>query len=90
MAHKTDTIRTEETFDLVLRHPDIVDMMNDPQVLIDDGNVQPTQEFQLVLRKQNGGEIILKDMTPNDKLIIRFKKITVTSANTNFIDIDVK
>ncbi len=89
MASKSEKSRLEETFDFVLSHADIVGMMNDSDVLIDGGTVGSLQEFQLLLKKLNGSETVLKDMVATDSIVIRFKKVTLTTNEDTFEDIDV-
>lgn len=90
MAGKTTTTRQEKTFDLVLDHADLVDMMNDPEVLLDGGTVSEDQSFQLVLRKSSGAESILKDMSATDTLVVRFKKVTITTVTGDLDGVDVQ
>jgi hypothetical protein len=89
MASKVQVNRTENTYELRLQHADIRDMMNDPNVLIENGDVSETQEFTIVLMRSSGQELILKTMGPTDTLILRFKKITITTETDPFDDIDV-
>lgn len=89
MGNKRTTERKEQWFDLTFTHADMVDLMNDEQVQIYDGDVSPTQEFTLLLRKASGAEQILKDMTPTDTLVVRFKKVTITQVDAEFNDIDI-
>lgn len=89
MASKVQVNRTENTYELRLEHADIRDMMNDPDVLIYDGNVAETQGFSVVLKRSNGQELILKEMKSTDTLILRFKKVIITTETDPFTDIDV-
>ena len=89
MASKVEVNRTEDTYELQLQHADIRDMMNDPNVLIYNGNVSANQVFSIVLKKSGGQVLILKYMKPNETLILRFKKVTITSETDPFTDIDV-
>lgn len=89
MVSKVENTRQEETFDFVLDHADIVDMMNDPQVLLDDGTVDDAQTFEVLLRKSNGAEVKLKDMEETDALIFRFKKVTIDNQETDLNGVDV-
>lgn len=89
MASKVEINRTENTYELRLEHTDIRDMMNDPNVLIYDGNVSATQPFDIVLKKAGGQELILKQMNSTDTLILRFKKVNITTESDAFTDIDV-
>lgn len=90
MANKKERTKTEERFEFELDHADVVGMMNDPDVLIDDGDVASDQVFQVILKKSNGGEIILKDMTSTDTLVFRFTKITIVDNTTEFGGIDIE
>jgi hypothetical protein len=90
MAFKVQKDNTVATFDLRLAHSDLVDMMNDPQVSIDNGNVSATQNFEIVLISPNGKETIAqKVMEPTDKLVIRFKKVITTEVSDDLGTIDV-
>lgn len=89
MASKKETSRTEETFEFTLAHEDVVDMMNDPDVLIDSGDVDEEQEFQILLRRSNGSEILLRDMTSTDELVFRFRRVTIETDSADFDDTDV-
>jgi|694.fasta_scaffold55069_4 hypothetical protein len=89
MASKVQNTRTQNTYELRLHHADIRDMMNDPDVLIYDGNVSATQPFDVVIKRANGQELILRQMNSTDTLILRFKKVTITGATDTFTDIDV-
>jgi hypothetical protein len=90
MVSKKVVERTENTFDLVFQHADFVNMMNDSDVTIDaSGDVPDDQEFQILFRKGNGPEVVLKDMNADDILTIRFKKVAVTTDEVGFDNIDV-
>lgn len=89
MASKVQVNRTENTYELRLEHADIRDMMNDPDVLIYAGNVSENQGFSVVLRRASGQELILKEMKSTDTLILRFKKVIITTESDPFTDIDV-
>ena len=89
MVSKVEKSRLEETFDLVLVHSDFVDMMNDPQVVIDEGTVGDAQEFTLILKKSNGTEVTLKNLTPTESLIVRFKKVTSANIEETFDNVDI-
>jgi hypothetical protein len=90
MANKTTNTRTEERFDFTIDHADVVSMMNDTEVLIDDGNVTDDQAFQIVFKKANGTEVILKEMTATDTLVFRFTKVTVVDDSTDLGGIDIQ
>lgn len=89
MGNKRTTERKEQWFDLTFTHADMVDLMNDEQVQIYDGEVPDDQEFDLLLRRSNGSEVLLKEMRPTDTLIVRFKKVTITQVDAEFNDIDI-
>jgi hypothetical protein len=89
MANKKDQLRSEEAFEFDITHQDIVDMMNDPQVLIDGGHVSDSQEFHLFLKKNSGQEMFLKIMKATDTLVIRFKKVEIVQDTVDFTGIDV-
>lgn len=90
MAYRVQVDRVDNTFDLRFEHADIVDMMNDPDVLIDDGNVSSFQPFDIVLLRANGTEIVLKEMTQTDTIVFRFKKVTITTIEGGgYSDVDV-
>lgn len=90
MANKNTITRTETTYEFEISHEDIVGMMNDPQVLVEGGNVLDDQEFTLFLKKSNGGEILLKDMNENDTLVIRYTKVVVADDPETLGEIDIE
>lgn len=90
MAFKVQKDNTIATFDLRLSHADLVDMMNDPQVSIDNGNVAATQTFEIVLISPNGKETVAqKTMEQADTLVIRFRKVTISEVSDDLGVIDV-
>lgn len=89
MVAKSEILRDIRTFEFILAHPDIVDMMNDPDVNLDSGTVSLAQEFEVVIRKENGGEIVVCCMKPTDLLVLRYKRISDSSSDTEFTDVDV-
>ena len=90
MAIKVKNDNLVSTYDLRLPHPDIVDMMNDPHVLIEGGNVANNQVFEIIVRKSNGTEVSFnKTVNPTDTLIIRYKKVIITEVANNLGDVDV-
>ena len=90
MAFKVQKDNIVATFDLRLSHQDLVDMMNDPQVAIDNGNVSINQNFDIVLLSPNGKEtMVQRTMEPSDTLVIRFKKITNTETSDELGGVDV-
>lgn len=84
MANKNNQIITNNQYEFDMSHHDIVNMMNDPQVLIEGGNVSEDQIFQIILKKSNGTEILLKTMAQTDTLIFRFKKSNVNGTNISY------
>jgi hypothetical protein len=89
MPKTVDTTRTEKTYDLVLTQEDIVEMMNDDDVQLADGNVDEEQTFQIVHKKASGAEVYLKDLAPGDTLVLRFTSVTVQSDEGTFTAVDV-
>jgi hypothetical protein len=89
MANKNTGTRTETAYEFALTHEDIVSMMNDPQVLLEGGDVSDDQEFQLILKKSNGSEILLRDMKSTDTLIFRYKKVDIEQEPESYSGIDV-
>lgn len=89
MVSKKENLKTDQTFDMIFTHADLVDMMNDPELFIDEGNVADDQLFSIVVRKENGSEIILKEMLLTDKLIVRFTKVTTATTTSTNRDIDI-
>lgn len=89
MASTNERTRTEKKFEFNIEHADLVDMMNDPEVLLNGGNVSEDQTFTLFLRKSNGSEIILKDMGPTDTLVVKFNVVTVENEGDTLGGIDV-
>ena len=90
MAIKVKNDNLVSTYDLRLPHLDIVDMMNDPHVLIEGGNVANNQVFEIIVRKSNGTEVSFnKTVDPTDTLIIRYKKVIITEVANNLGDVDV-
>ena len=89
MVAKREHDKSLTTFELQLSHSDIVDMMNDPEVLLDGGNVSGNQIFEIVSRRVNGAEIVLSKFTTTDTLVMRFSRCVVNEDVTPFNDVDV-
>lgn len=89
MATTNERTRTEKKFEFEITHSDVVEMMNDPEVLLNGGDVSAEQVFSLVLRKNNGSEILLRDMKPEDTLIFKFNIVTVENDSENLGGIDI-
>jgi hypothetical protein len=89
MASTNERTRTEKKFQFELSHADVVGMMNDPQVLLNGGDVAEEQVFSMVLKKANGTEILLKDLKPTDTLLFRFNVVTIEDDGEEFDSIDV-
>lgn len=89
MVEKRESARHVNTYDFVLSHDDILDMMKDPTVQLD--NPADDQEFYLYIRKPNDSHInlSLRTLRENDKLVIRFYKVTDTETDSEFTDVDV-
>lgn len=90
MASKSEINKSTETFTFVLDHTDIIDMMNDPQVLIDGGNVGNDQVVSIHLKRPNKSELFLKRMGPNDKILFKFNKVSSVKSDDAFVDVDVE
>jgi len=91
MAQKREGTRTTETYEFILDHEDIVDLMNDQQVQLNNGNVLDTQVFETYMIKSSGagGEIHLRQFKPNDKFIFRFNVVVQESTTEDLNDLDV-
>jgi len=89
MVAKRTQDKTLEVFELQLTHADIIDMMNDPDVLLDDGNVSSTQELEIVSRRLNGAETVFAKFGPNDTLVLRFRRCTIGETVVPLNDVDV-
>lgn len=87
MGFKRTTERSEQTYELALTYDNVLSMVNDPD---NDLGAANDQVFQLVLRKANGSESVLKEMTPTDTLVFRFNIITNTQVDTPFNDVDIE
>lgn len=89
MASANERTRTEQKFEFTITHEDVVAMMNDPEVLLNGGDVSEDQVFSMALRKSNGTEILLRDLRPDDTLVFRFGVVTVTNEGDDFTDINI-
>ena len=89
MASTNERTRTEQKFEFTITHEDVVAMMNDPEVLLNGGDVSEDQVFSMVLRKPNGTEILLRDLRPDDTLAFKFGVVTITNEGDDFTDINV-
>jgi hypothetical protein len=88
MVSKKSSTTSTDIFELTLTHPDILDMMNDPDVNL-AGGVENDQVFDVVVRRNSGSEIVAGQFTTTDTLIFRFRKRTVQVDETSFTDIDI-
>lgn len=89
MPSKKQSLTETKIFELVLSHQDVVDLMNDPDVLIDNGTVNAAQEFEVVVRRSSGSETIVCCFKDTDDLVVRFRKTSTTTEDTNFTDADI-
>ncbi len=89
LASKKENQKSESIFDLEFDHSDIVAMMNDPQVLLNGGTVSSSQVFQIVLKRANGAESVLKDMNTTDTIIFRFTTTDQDITTVDFTAIDI-
>jgi hypothetical protein len=90
MASTNERTRTETKFQFALTHDDVLAMMNDPQVMLNGGDVSEDQVFSMVLKKANGTEILLKDLKPTDTLLFRFSVVEVANDDQDLSGIDVQ
>lgn len=91
MALKKEGTRTTENYEFTLTHDDVVDLMNDQQVQLQNGNVSEDQVFEMVLIKGSGagGEIRLRQFKPDDKLVFRFNVVSQDGTAETVNDLDV-
>ena len=89
MVAKRELDKSLATFELQLSHADIIDMMNDPQVLLDGGSVSASQILEIVSRRLNGSEVVLSKFDTTDTLVMRFSRCTTVDDVTPFIDVDI-
>ena len=89
MAEKREGGVDFQQFEFTLTHADVRDMMNDSNVLLDGGNVLSSQDFQMIVRKDNGVEIALRTIKDTDKIVFRFKKTIETKDDTEYTDVDI-
>lgn len=97
MPIKSQISNKTETFELVLTHEDVRDMINDPNVNFVELNgtqsiiVDLNQEFEIAVQKPSGSEYATPlRMKGGDKIIIRFSKKKLDAAITNLGDVDVR
>lgn len=90
MVSKNENQKLQETFEFVLTHTDIIDMMNDPDVELDDADVSEEQVLEIVVQKANGSQIYLREFKPTDKVLFRFVRVTDTDGTTQFSGVDVE
>jgi len=89
MAEKRESGVEVQDFEFALSHADIRDMMNDPNVLLNGGNILSSQDFKMVLRKTNGVEVGLRTIKNTDKIVFRFSKTVETVNDTQYTDVDI-
>lgn len=91
MVEKRELIKSDEYNELTLAHADVVNMCNDPTVMLDGGTVSESQEFMVLFRKSNGSEMLLsqRNFKPGDKLVFRFTKYYPIGGDTTFADVEV-
>jgi aspartate carbamoyltransferase regulatory subunit len=87
MIFKRQTNVSSATYALNFSHDKIVDMLNDEDVKIEDGNVSANQIFTLSLIEPNGTRQYLYDLKPSQKLSIRFKSTTKSEADCSWLKI---
>lgn len=90
MSIKNESQNLKETFQFYLSHGDIVDMMNDPDVALDDRNVSANQTFEVWIEKSNGSKVYLRDLYTTDKVLFQYVRVTQTDGTpTDYSEIDV-
>lgn len=89
MVAKRESDKSTEVFELHLTHSDIIDMMNDPDVLLDDGTVASDQELEIACRKTSGSESVLCKIIVSDTLVLRFRRTVITDTTTPLNDVDI-
>ena len=89
MSTKNQPQTVQQDFQFFLAHQDVVNMMNDPDVLVDGGAVQTTQTFEVWIEKSNGTRIYLRDMQPTDRVMFQFTAFTQTGSPVNYTGINV-
>ncbi len=89
MALKKESTREVATYELILTHADIVDIMNDTQVQLNEGNVVNSQTFNLYYLPTSGNEVSLREFNSGDKISFRFNIVTLDSTSSAIGDLDV-
>lgn len=89
MSIKNQPLVNQQTYQFFLQHYDVVNMMNDPDVLLEDGHVDPSQVFEVWIEKANGTRIYLRDMQPTDKVLFQFNVLSQTQSPVNYTQINV-
>lgn len=87
MIFKRQTNVSSATYTLNFSHDKIVDMLNDEDVKIEDGNVSANQIFTLSLIEPNGTRQYLYNLRPSQKLSIRFKSTIKSEADCSWLKI---
>lgn len=92
MATKKEGTRITTSYEFTLTHADVVSLMNDAQVQLQEGNVSSNQVFQLNLTKASGsgGDIRLRQFSPNDKLVFKFNVVVQDGTAENLGNLDVE
>lgn len=89
MPNTINNTKTTAQFELDLNHPDVVSMMNDPNVNLDPDYNKTNQSFQVLIRKSNGSEILLREMLPTDILVLRYTRLSADVGNNTYTGVDV-
>jgi len=89
MSIKNEAQNIKESFRFYIEHQDVVTMMNDADVALDDRNVNSEQIFEVWFEKANGSKIYLRDLGITDKIMFQFVKMSATSSQIGFENIDV-
>lgn len=89
MVSLREVQKSDISFDFLLSHGDILSMLLDSDVNANGGNIADNQEFQILIERQNGSQIFLKNLTETDTLVIRFKTVTESESDTPLNGVDV-
>jgi hypothetical protein len=89
MVAKREQSKDQGTYELLLTHADIINMMNDPQVQLSGNTVSATQVLEIASRKQNGSEVVIQKFEPNDTLVMRFRSCAVDDQTTPLNGVDI-
>ena len=89
MPNTINNTKSIAQFELDLNHPDVVSMMNDSNVNLDPSYNKNAQNFQVIIRKSNGSEILLREMTPTDTLVLRYTRLSADVGNNTYTGIDI-